>query len=324
LNSTPSMPHYERMAEIFRLVTRSDFDGLVCAALLKEMGLIDEVLFTHPKEMQDGNVQITSRDIIANLPFVRGCHMTFDHHESEVQRNVFDSNPNHIIDARAPSAARVVFDHYGGAEAFPTIRPDMMEAVDRADSAQFTRDEVLRPKGWILLNFIMDPRTGLGRFHHFSRSNYQLMMDLIDYCRVHVVDEILELPDVRERTELYFEHQAEFEQQISRCARVEGAVVVLDMREEEQLWCGNRFLVYALHPGCTISIQMVYGLNKEKTVLAIGKSIFNRKSPVDIGSMALSYGGGGHLNVGTCQVPNDDVEQVLSEIKMQIMLQSEF
>ena len=176
--------------EKFRLVTRSDFDGLVCAVLLNELNLIDDIKFVHPKDMQDGKVDITERDITTNLPYVAGAHLAFDHHLSETIRNTGERK-NHIIHPDAPSAARVVYDYYGGKAAFPNIADDMMAAVDKADSAQFNRDEILNPEGWVLLNYLMDARTGLGRFREFRISNYALMMDLIKYCRNHTIEDIL-------------------------------------------------------------------------------------------------------------------------------------
>ena len=216
------------MSDKFRLVTRSDFDGLVCAVLLKELDLIDDILFVHPKDMQDGKIAITSRDITTNLPYVSGAHLAFDHHASETLRNTGE-RANHLIDATAPSAARVVYRHYGGKATFPRISDEMMEAVDKADSAQYVRDEVLNPSGWTLLNYLMDSRTGLGRFRDFRISNYALMMDLIDYCRDHSIGQILELPDVRERVDLYQEHAVKAKEQIQRCATVHKNLVVLDL-----------------------------------------------------------------------------------------------
>lgn len=301
------------MTERFRLVTRSDFDGLVCGALLKHLDLIDDILFVHPKDMQDGKVDITSRDITTNLPYVPDCHLAFDHHLSETLRNE-ERADNHIIDPDAPSAARVLWRHYGGHEAFPARWDDMMEAVDKGDSAQFTRDEILDPQGWVLLNFIMDARTGLGRFRNFRISNYQLMMKLIDYCRAHTIEEILELPDVGERIELYREHSERAKEQIRRCATVHDNLVVLDLRNEETIWATNRFVIYALYPECNISIHVMWGLKQQNTVLAIGKSILDRSSRTNVGELCLTYGGGGHRNAGTCQVDNDRADAILNEI----------
>ena len=301
----------------FRLVTRSDFDGLVCAVLLKELNLIDDIRFVHPKDMQDGKIEITDRDITTNLPYVAGAHLSFDHHESETLRNTGE-RPNHIISAHAPSAARVVYDYYGGAQAFPNISFEMMAAVDKADSAQFSHDEILAPTDWVLLNYLMDSRTGLGRFREFRVSNYQLMMDLIESCRSHGIADILRLPDVVERIELYFDHAARARAQIERCATVHNNLVVLDLRQEETIFAANRFMIYALYPQCNISIHVLWGVQKQNTVLATGKSILDRGSKTNVGELMLKYGGGGHQAAGTCQVENDQARTVLDALIQKI------
>jgi nanoRNase/pAp phosphatase (c-di-AMP/oligoRNAs hydrolase) len=301
----------------FRLVTRSDFDGLVCAVLLKHLDLIDDILFVHPKDMQDGKIAITGRDITTNLPYVAAAHLVFDHHLSETLRNS-GRRDNHIIHPEAPSAARVVYDHYGGAARFPAAWDDMMAAVDKGDAARFSRAEVLDPQGWNLLNFLMDARTGLGRFHSFRISNYQLMMELIDHCATHTIAEIMALPDVRERTALYFEHSELCKEQIRRCARVHGNLVVLDLRDEEVIYAGNRFIIYALFPETNISIHVLWGVKQQNTVFATGKSILNRTSKTNIGALMLEYGGGGHENAGTCQVSNDMAEEILGALIQRI------
>lgn len=296
----------------FRLVTRSDFDGLVCAVLLKHINLIDDIKFVHPKDMQDGIVEISDQDISTNLPYVEGIHLAFDHHLSETIRN--EKRDNHIIDPDAPSAARVVYDHYGAENTFPAQWKDMMEAVDKGDSAQFSKEEALNPEGWDLLNFLMDSRTGLGRFREFRISNYDLMMDLIDYCRNHGIEEILKLPDVEERVELYFDQNEKFKAQIQRCSTVHENLVVLDLRDEEVIHAGNRFVIYALFPECNISIHQLWGLRKQNTVFATGKSIFDRGSKTNVGELMLEYNGGGHHAAGTCQVDNDQADKVLAEL----------
>jgi len=300
-------------AKKYRLVTRSDFDGLVCAVLLKHLGMIEEILFVHPKDMQDGKIAISENDITTNLPFVAGVHLAFYNHLSETIRNTGERK-NHIIHPDAPSAARVVYEYYGGAKAFPAAWGEMMAAVDKGDAAQFNREEVLNPRGWDLLNFLMDARTGLGRFRDFRISNYQLMMDLIDYCRNHSIDEIMATPDVKERMDLYFDHNEKCKQQILRCATVHKNLVVLDLRNEEVIFAGNRFIIYALFPDTNISIHELWGLKNQNTVFATGKSILNRSSKTNVGMLMLEYGGGGHENAGTCQVPNDKADQVLGEL----------
>jgi nanoRNase/pAp phosphatase (c-di-AMP/oligoRNAs hydrolase) len=300
----------------YRLVTRSDFDGLVCAVLLKELDMIDDILFVHPKDMQDGKIDINDRDITTNLPYVQGAHLVFDHHFSETLRN--DKQDNHIIDADAPSAARVVYDYYGGKSKFAAVSDELMLAVDKGDSANFNRDEILNPQDWDLMNFLMDARTGLGRFHEFRISNYQLMMELIDKCRTLPIESILELPDVKERVDLYNEHNATAKEQIQRCSSVHNNLVVLDLQSEENIWATNRFVIYALYPQCNISIHRMWGLKKQNTVFAVGKSILDRSSQTNVGELCLKYGGGGHEAAGTCQVDNDKADQVLRELVAQI------
>lgn len=302
----------------YRLVTRSDFDGLVCAVLLKHIDLIHDIKFVHPKDMQDGKIEITGNDISTNLPYVPGVHIAFDHHASEAMRN--EKVDNHVIDPSAPSAARVVFDYYGGYNVFPEHWADMMEAVDKADSAQFSKEEVLKPEGWVLLNFLMDARTGLGRFREFRISNYALMMDLIDYCGDHTIDEILELPDVVERCVLYREQEEEFLKQVERCATVKKNLVILNLLNEDIIHAGNRFMIYALFPQCNISIHLLWGLKQQNTVFATGKSIFDRSSATNVGELMLKYGGGGHHAAGTCQVNNDEAESTLHALTEQITL----
>ena len=297
----------------YRLVTRSDFDGLVCAVLLKELDLIDEILFVHPKDMQDGKVEITGRDITTNLPYVASAHLAFDHHHSETVRNTSHVG-NHVIEGDSPSAARVVWNYYGGAEAFPNVDDDLMQAVDQADSANYTLEECLHPKGWTLLNFLMDARTGLGRFRNFRISNYQLMMALIDACRTLSVGEILALPDVRERVDLYLEHEPKAVDQLLAASTVHDNVVVLDLRDQDPIWATNRFMIYALFPQCNLSVHRMWGLRQQNQVFAVGKSIFERTCATNVGELCLRYGGGGHVAAGTCQVEHGMADRVLGEL----------
>ena len=299
--------------EKYRLVTRSDFDGLVCAVLLRHLNMIEDVLFVHPKDVQDGVVDITNKDILTNLPYDKRAHLVFDHHRSETMR--VGAHANYIIDPDAPSAARVVYDTYGGADVFEHVTEELMAAVDQADSAQYTIDDILEPKEWTLLNFLMDPRTGLGRFRTFRISNYDLMMQLIDFCIEHNdVADILALPDVSERVNLYREQSELFIEQLQRVSEVTGDVVVVDLRDEDVIHAGNRFMVYALFPEARVSIHAMPGKAGQNTVLAVGKSIIDRTSPVDIGAVCLAYNGGGHVAAGTCQVMNDSADRVLGEL----------
>jgi nanoRNase/pAp phosphatase (c-di-AMP/oligoRNAs hydrolase) len=300
------------MKQKYRLVTRSDMDGLICAVLLKHLDMIDDIKFVHPKDMQDGLIRIYDNDIVTNLPYNKEAYLVFDHHLSETLRNGLADN--HIIDADAPSAAEVIYQYYGGRDTFGEKFDDMMRAANKADSANFSVEDILEPKGWDFLSFIMDSRTGLGRFRNFRISNYQLMMDLIDYCKDHDIEEIMKHPDVVERVELYNKYQDEFVDQLQRCSTMHGSCVVLDLTQEEIIYPGNRFMIYALFPDAEISIHKIWGYQKRNIVFAVGKSIINKNSTVNIGELMLEFEGGGHLNAGTCQIPVADAEQVLTSI----------
>ena len=296
----------------YRLVTRSDMDGLVCGTLLKYIGVIDEIKFVHPKDMQDGKVEITSNDITTNLPYVDGVYLAFDHHYSEILRN--EKKDNHLIDPDAQSAAQVVFEYYGVDDRFPGYFTGMMNGANKADSADFIEEEILNPQGWPLLSFLMDSRTGLGRFREFRISNYQLMMDLIDYCVKHNIDEILELDDIKERIDLYFKYENEFKEQLKKCTLVKDNLLIIDYTNEDIIYPGNRFMIYALYPKANISIHKVWGKDKQNIVYSTGKSIINKSSKTNIGELMLSYGVGGHKAAGGCQIDIKDSQKVLEEL----------
>ena len=296
----------------FRLVTRADFDGVVCGGLFIEMEMIGDIAFAEPKEMQDGDVEIGPGDITANLPYVDGVHLCFDHHLSETVR--VGARDNLIIDAAAPSAARVVYDHYGGAAAFPGISDEMMAAVDQADSAQYSEADILAPDGWTLINFILDPRSGLSRFDRFAIPHDEWVKDMMTYCRHHPVDEILLIPDVEERLHLFMEHEEAAEMQIRRRAREQGNTVVVDLRGEESIFCCNRFLVYALFPEASVSIQILPAPRPGRAILAMGKSILKRTSKANLGLLALDHGGGGHEAAATCRADDAEVDAVLGRL----------
>ncbi|WP_248924832.1 exopolyphosphatase [Paenibacillus hamazuiensis] len=295
-----------------RLITRSDFDGLVCAMLFKKLGMIDEMKFVHPKDVQDGLIEVTENDILANVPYVPGCGLWFDHHSSEIERTAEQAGVKGEVRV-APSAARVVYDYYGGKEKFGDI-DSIMEGVDKADSAQFSREDILNPKGWDLLSFIMDARTGLGRYRDYRISNYQLMEELVDHCATMSIEEIMQLPDVQERVKRYFELDKEYREMLAKYTRVDGNVIITDLRDVDPIYPGNRFMVYALYPEQNISIWIVDGRNKQNCVFACGHSIVNRTSKTDVGALMLTNGGGGHKAAGTCQVPYEQAAEVLQKL----------
>jgi nanoRNase/pAp phosphatase (c-di-AMP/oligoRNAs hydrolase) len=295
-----------------RLFTRSDFDGLACGALLSYLGLIDEWKFVHPKDIQDGLVEATDNDILANIPYIKGCKLWFDHHSSESER-LGNTMYFEGVSKKAPSCARVIYEYYGGDAKLGKFA-EMIHYVDKVDSGNLSSDEILDPKGWILLGFIMDPRTGLGRFRNFTISNYDLMAVLAKACSEKTIYEILEMPDVKERLDLYFQQTELFKEMIQKHTKTVGNVLLVDMRGVDTIYAGNRFLIYTLYPEQNISLWVVDGRNKTNVAITVGYSIINRTAIADVGSILLSYGGGGHKQVGTCQVLYDDADKIISEI----------
>lgn len=295
-----------------RLITRSDFDGLACGALLKEAGIIDCWKFAHPKDLQDGLVEVNENDCLANVPFVEGCGLWFDHHSSEHERLQLEGK--YKGESRiTPSCARIIYEYYGGREKFPQF-DDMMEAVDKVDSGNLTIDEVQNPKGWILIGFLMDPRTGLGRWREFTISNYQLMEKLIDACRTMTTDEILALPDVKERIDVYFEQTEKFKEMVKKYTKVDGKLIISDLRGVNPIYSGNRFMIYSMYPEQNISAWIVSGRGGKGCSAAVGYSILNKTCTVDVGSLMLKYNGGGHKKVGTCQFSDENMEKGLKDM----------
>jgi len=299
--------------QTYRLITRPDFDGIVAAVLLRSLGLIDlkDVIFADPSDMQQGRVPVSGKDITTNLPYVEGVHLCFDHHASELTR--VGKKDNLIINPDAPSAAHVIYDYYGGKEKFPNISDEMLAAVDQADSADYTEEDILAPSGWTLLNFLIDPRTGFDRMPSLATSQEDFMRDLIVYCQNPNIDEILELEDVRERLEAYIANHEFAERQVRRCSDVQGNLIVTDLRQEKEFIPCNRFLAYGLYPEANISLT-VQNLPDGTVEFALGKSIVNRTSNTDVGALMLKYGGGGHRAAGTCRTKPGDADKILSEI----------
>lgn len=301
-----------------RLLTRSDFDGLICAVLLKHKGLMEEWKFVHPKDVQDGLIDVTQDDILANVPYVRGVGLWFDHHASEKERLGFDFDFQGVSENK-PSCARVIWDYYGGHDSFPPAFDTMMHYVDRCDSGQLTHEEVLNPSGWVLLSFIMDPRTGLGRYRDYHVSNYALMMKMVDWCGELPVEDVLAQPDVQERVTRYFKQDQLFRHQLTQCTTVHGNLALIDLRDAVEIYTGNRFIVYSLFPDCNISMHVVWGRQKQNVVFTVGHSILNRTSGTNVGRLMLEYGGGGHNRVGTCQVDTPEAPRVQEELIRRII-----
>lgn len=300
-----------------RLVTRSDFDGLACGALLLEAGIIDSWKFAHPKDLQDGLVPINENDCLANVPFVQGCGLWFDHHSSEFERQELAGK--YKGESRiTPSCARIIYEYYGGKEKFPNF-DEIMQAVDKVDSGNLTIDEIQNPTGWILIGFLMDPRTGLGRWRNFSVPNYALMEKLMFACRDKTTSQILEMPDVKERIEVYNEQTAKFKTMIENHTTLEGNLIVTDLRGVDPIYTGNRFMIYSMYPEQNISVWIVNGKDGKGCSAAVGYSVLNKTANVNVGSLMLKYGGGGHEKVGTCQFSDEnmptELPKMLDELK---------
>lgn len=295
-----------------RLVTRSDFDGLACGVLLKEAGIIDHWKFAHPKDLQDGLVEVTEDDCLANVPYVQGCGLWFDHHSSEHERLALagkykgESRITH-------SCARIIYEYYGGGEKFSHF-DEMMVAVDKVDSGNLTIDEIQHPTGWILIGFLMDPRTGLGRWRNFSISNYQLMEKLLEACHSMTAEEILELSDVKERVDVYFEQTEKFMEMVKKYTTTDGNLLISDLRGVDPIYSGNRFLIYSMYPEQNVSAWIVSGRGGKGCSAAVGYSILNKTCTLDVGSLMLKYNGGGHKKVGTCQFSDEIMETDLPKM----------
>jgi nanoRNase/pAp phosphatase (c-di-AMP/oligoRNAs hydrolase) len=299
-----------------RLLTRSDFDGSVCAAILEELGIVDEILYIHPKDLQDNKIEVDANDVIANVPFVEGCGLWFDHHSSEHERMQLTGKFKGTSEPAA-SAAEVIYNYYQKNEAYADKLKkfkDLITIVGIADSAEFSKEDILNPREWTMLAFIADPRTGLGYKRNFRISNFDLMKSLPKLLRTKSVDEILALPDFQERVQLYREENQKYKTLLTRIARTEGKAVIIDLRAQEDIPVGNRFMEYILFPEQNISIRIADGRNQEFAMISVGHSVINKTSSVDVGALTLKYGGGGHKKVGTCQVKYEEVDKIVQEM----------
>jgi oligoribonuclease NrnB/cAMP/cGMP phosphodiesterase (DHH superfamily) len=297
----------------YRLLTRSDLDGLVCAVLLKHLEIIDNLkLIDSPGSMSGGEVPVGPDDIITNLPYVPGAHLCFDHHVSETIRNT----PHHgyIIDPNAPSAARFVYEYYGGDNRFPPFFREIMEAVDKADSGDFTRDEILFPKNWPLLNFLLDTRSRIEEWEKFALDEYRFKEEIIDMMGALSIEQIMRAPEVKKRADVYFKYEESYKVQLVSGVTVYDRIAVFDTRLFDRIYPGNRFVIYALYPHCNLSIQIREEKDGKTITFSVGKSIINRTSSANIGELMFAYGGGGHRAAGACHVDKKDAERVFHEI----------
>lgn len=288
-----------------RVLTRGDLDGLTATVFLSLVEKVTEVKFAHPKDVQDGKVPCDQEDIVVNLPFVKGCGLWFDHHVSEEEKlGAIGGFKGRF--AVAPSAARVVSDHYKSPE-FDKYK-DLLEATDRLDAAQLSMDDVARPSGWILLGYTLDPRTGLGpEFQKYFRW-------LVEYVKEVPLAKILQHPEVKKRCDRVLEEQEEFKKVLQSRTKVDGTVVLTDFRGLKDAPVGNRFLVYTLYPQCNVEVRIFAGKGGATINVAIGHSIFNRTCKANAGKLCARYGGGGHQGAGTCQLSPDKADAQIKDI----------
>jgi hypothetical protein len=273
-----------------RIVTRGDLDGLVSSVLLSQVEDIKDITLIHPQDITDHKFPVEPRDILVNVPFDPRCALWFDHHAHTVMPGPGGYKGAHGM---APSVARVVFDHYGGASRFPQYEA-MVEATDRFDSANLMREDILDPKGTILLGFLIDPRTGLN-------TDFKLFFpDLVERLREKGVDSLLKDTDLSVRVAVYRKNMTDFLSAIRAHSEVDSNVVVTDFRPLVKPPIGNRFLVYTAFPQCNVSLRVSWGPGHEFVAVNIGHSILDRSCPVDVGALCREYGGGGHRGAGAC------------------------
>ena len=288
-----------------RVLTRGDLDGLTSAVLISMTEKVTEIRFAHPKDVQDGKIPCDAEDIVVNLPYVKGCGLWFDHHVSE-ERKLSDIGTFKGKFAVAPSAARVVYDYYKKPE-FDKFKV-LLEATDRLDSAQLKPEDVTAPSGWILLGYTLDPRTGLGpEFQKYFRW-------LVEYVKEVPLEKVLQHAEVKKRVDRVLQEQEEFKALLKKNSKLDGTVIVTDLRAVREAPVGNRFLIYTLHPTGNVEVRILRGKEGKTVNCAIGHSIFNRTCTVNVGDLCASYGGGGHHGAGTCQLPHDTAEKQIAEI----------
>jgi nanoRNase/pAp phosphatase (c-di-AMP/oligoRNAs hydrolase) len=298
-------------AKRYRLVTKRDLDGLASAILLKEIDLVDRIAFAHPQEIASGLFPITEDDITAGLPYRAEAHLVFDHYPDASAASRPRSNA--VVDTTMPSTSRVIYRHYGRT-AFARVSRDMLHAVDKGFGGAIGISDILNPSGWMLLNHLIDHRTRLEQFAQFSVATDQLMISLNDYGREHTIWEILTLPAVEERTEVYFAHMERHKEQLLRCSVVHSNLVVADLRQEPVIYPGNRFMIYALFPECNVSMQVTLDAGRDHPTIAVGKSVLDRSYSKDLGAIMRRYGGGGHANAGACSIRCDQAEPVKDQL----------
>jgi oligoribonuclease NrnB/cAMP/cGMP phosphodiesterase (DHH superfamily) len=288
-----------------RLVTRGDLDGLTCAVIITTNEKIDDILLIHPQDITDKKVEIRQGDILANVPYHPACTRWFDHH-LQTENNPKAPARFDGAYALAPSAAGLAYEYYGGAEKMPQFE-ELVRQTDRLDSAQLTRDDIENPRGYILLGFTVDGRTGMGDVNEYFRL-------LVDLLKRKPIEKVLKHPEVKKRCDWLRRENEVFRQALRAHSRMDGNVVVTDFRGLDKVPVGNRFLVYALFPEATVSVRLHWGPNRKTVIAAVAHSILNRTSATNVGQLLSRYGGGGHRGAGTVPLPPARAEDAVAEI----------
>jgi hypothetical protein len=314
-----------------RLVTRADFDGLVCGALLTKFEVIDAYLFVEPKFMQDGMVEIRAGDIIANLPYHPSCTLWFDHHIT----NTTPDFAKPIVLGKggfrlAPSAARVVYEYYkelasshqpiGTGEEKTTRLTDneivtfldsqrikyLLHETDRIDAGKLEPQDVLDPQGYVLISMTTDGR---------NAGDEPYWLRIIELLRDASLEEVLHDPEVSRRCQQIRDEQEQLRKLLLARTTMKGNVIYVDLRGIDEIPDGNRFLIFTLFPRGNIQVKIADDKQRENTTsISVGYNIFNTTSNVNVGQLLSHYGGGGHKVVGSCRVPNDQADRAIREI----------
>jgi oligoribonuclease NrnB/cAMP/cGMP phosphodiesterase (DHH superfamily) len=300
-----------------RIVTRPDFDGVVCAVLLYESLDIDKpVKWVEPNAMQNRQVEILKGDIIANLAYHENCLLWFDHHESN--RIDVEFEGSHKI---APSAAGVVFDYFTKvkydkqpqsiATLIKGFKQDfipLINAVDKIDSAQLSLDEVLHPEKCPY--FLISMTISSGRWEDESYWNH-----LVNLLRVDDIEQVMKDPEVKQRCDVTLRENREYKSLLRDHTIVKKHVSITDFRSLSKIPSGNRFLVFSLYPESAVNVKIRYhNKDKEKIIVSVGHSIFNNRCNVNSGSLCSQFGGGGHHGAGSCSFHHDKAEQNIAAI----------
>ena len=289
-----------------RLVTRGNMDGLTCAVLVSHAERLDGIELIHPQDITNDKFLVEQGDIIANLPYHPTCLKWFDHHSAT---RTYDKPPTRF-DGKyglSPSTARLVYDYYLADNPGYKLYDELVKATDRYDSGQVTIEEVTNPEGHILVGFTTDPRTGLGKFKDY-------FMKLVETFEEGTLEDVLALAEVKERARRIAEEREQFLKVVNQRSRLEGRVIVTDLRDVEALPVGNRFLIYTLFPEANVSIRIAWGPEREFVVATVGHSIFNRTCPVHVGGLMSRYGGGGRRGAGATPLSADKADELISQL----------